>query len=140
MADLKDLAMKKERLAAIDAEIAAAQQTFEESIAALRREREAVRREYESFLRAELASLDGRAAPSPSQRAPRGSAPKPDAEKILAAIEKAQIPVSVERVRELAGIPRAVSSNAMSSALKKLVDEGKVRREGQRRGTRYSVR
>src|SRR5205814_1528880 len=113
MVDLQDLAEKKERLAAIEGEIAAAQEMFEASISELRSQHESLRREYADALRQELASVgrvDGsfRAAAS-RQRTARGSAPKPDQEAILAALEKAQTPISVERIRELAGISKSVS-------------------------------
>ena len=89
--------------------------------------------------RATVSSVDGSAHP-PRKRTPRGPASKPDAAAIFAAIEKAQIPVSVERIRELASVPKAVSSNAMRTALKRLVDGDRVVRSGQRRGTRYAIR
>ena len=40
---------------------------------------------------------------------------------------------------ELAGIPESVSTLALSTRLKELTDSGKITREGERRGTRYSV-
>jgi hypothetical protein len=140
MTDLKDLSLKKDTLAAIDAEITAQTETFEAGIAELRAEREKLRAEYASALQAELESLNGAAAYSPSQRARRGTATKPDLAAIHAAIEKAQTPISVDRIRELAGVPSTVSSNSMSTALKLLIDDGRVIRSGVRRGTKYTIR
>jgi len=143
MADLQDLAKKKEQLAEIEGQIEAKEQDFARSMTALREQRESLRREYADALRQELASVGGAdgagRATGSQQRASRGSAPKPDPAAILAAIEKAQTPISVERIRELAGVPKGVSSNSMSTALKALVDGGQVVREGQRRGTRYRI-
>jgi septal ring factor EnvC (AmiA/AmiB activator) len=142
MAEMQDLAAKKKTLAALESEIAAQQQKFEDSIAELREQHEKLRREYADALRAELASIGGsvRTADGSRPRAPRGSRARPDAAAILAAIERAQEPISGERIRELAGIPATVSSNSMSTALRTLVDEGRVVREGQRRGTKYRIK
>jgi biotin carboxyl carrier protein len=146
MADLQDLAATKARIDAIEAEIAAQQQNFEESIRELRAEHDNLTREYTDGLRAELARLQpsrrGRASSDgeSAARAPRGSRPRPDAGAVLAAIERAQEAISVERMRELANVPGSVSSNTMSTLLRRLVEEGQVVREGQRRGTRYRIR
>ena len=143
MTTVDDLAAKKARIVALEDEIAAQQRKFEESIGGLRSEHEQLTRDYADALRNELASIGASARgrrSSTSSRAPRGSRAKPDAAAVLSAIERAQDAISVERIRELAGVPAAVPANSMSLLLRSLVDEGRVAREGQRRGTKYRIR
>lgn len=141
MADLQELMRMKDALSAIDAELETKQKDFERSVAELREKRASLRRDYAAALRHELAGVGGDDASStPRRRAPRGSAAKPDPDAILQALQRAQEPVSADRIRELAGIDHSISPNSLSSALKTLVEEGQVVRTGERRGTKYHAR
>jgi hypothetical protein len=88
MTDMNDLAEKKANLAALEDEIAAATERFEESIADLRLRCETLRAEYLGALRTEMES---------AQRPP-----VPSLGGILAAIEHTPQPVIVRRIRQRA--------------------------------------
>ena len=89
MAETHDLYARKAMLQAVEAEIAERTSKFEDSIADLRREHERLRREYADALRAELAEVDA------------AESPHPHLGRILAAIERGQQSIVVERIREL---------------------------------------
>jgi hypothetical protein len=88
MMNMNDLAEKKATLAQIEAEIAAATERFEESIAALRAQCETLRTEYLAALRTEM------------ERIERPPSPKIGA--ILRAIEQTPQPIIVRRIRQRA--------------------------------------
>jgi hypothetical protein len=88
MLDPNDLAAKKATLEAVEAEIAAEAEQFEDSIAELRTQCERLRIEYMEALRAEMTRV--------------GHPPGPDLGSVLAVIEQAQQPFMVRRLRTLA--------------------------------------
>ena len=92
MAAPNDLPARKAMLAAAEAELENRTRRFEDSIAELRDQRRRLRREYADALRAELARLN---EPPATRTAHLGG--------ILAAIERSQQPITIGRLRTLAG-------------------------------------
>ena len=147
--DLVALQEKRNTLTAIDAQISAHNEELSKKIAALREQhekdhselrstRERLAKEYSDALKAELASIVGsRGASATRSRAPRGSN-KIDTEAVVAEFRKAQIEIKASDVRERAGI--TASSNALSVALNKLVEDGTLVKIGQGRGTKYRIK
>lgn len=88
MPEFNDLAAKKAALVAVEAEIATETQKFEDSIDGLRKHCELLRIEYMEALQTEVAAME---------RAPRA-----DLGSVLAAIEQAEQPMFVRRIRRLA--------------------------------------
>jgi hypothetical protein len=88
MTDMNDLAEKKAMLSAIEEQVAAETEKFDDSIAGLRAQCETLRIEYMQALRAEMESVERPPAPS------LGS--------VLAAIEHTDQPVIIRRIRQKA--------------------------------------
>lgn len=137
--DLAELQSKKDRILAIGKEIAHQRSEFEKSISELVRQQEKLRDEYAAALRAELASIGGSASNGVTSRtrAPKGSN-KIDPATIVAVLEAAQVEISAADIKERAGI--TASSNSLSIALKKMVDDGQIIRVGERRASKYRIR
>jgi hypothetical protein len=128
-----------EAMRTVEAEIVAAEQEFERSIAALYGKREKLSRDYAELLKAELARV-GRTGGRISRRRRRHSVPMPDGDAILAVLERAGVGLATAQIRELAGIPPAVPHGSMSDLMRQLVNDGRVVREGRSSGTRYRIR
>jgi len=149
MADLIELQKQKKTLAALDKELEhqareldialeAVRAQFTAKNAELESERSRLAKAYADALRSELQSVERfpKAPSGGTSRRQRGSL---DLEAVIGALRVAQTEISATRIRELAGIPDAVSANTLSVALSKLVESGQVVKTGARRGTKYRI-
>ncbi|HEX4110877.1 MAG TPA: hypothetical protein VHX88_22300 [Solirubrobacteraceae bacterium] len=138
---LSDLQKTKDALSALDAEIAAQRERFEASIAELLDQKRRLERELADGLRAELASLGdtvtgvaGRARATASRA--RG---RIDEERIIAALRQ-RSPIGAQHIADhIEAAANGISSAALSSKLRDMVERGLLVKQGQRRGTKYSV-
>ena len=129
-----DIAKRQDELAAVDKKIDAETAKYEAATRTLRDQRSVLEKDYKAFLRSELASLGGEA---PTRRT-RGSGSKVDDEAVIGHLRRAQIEQSASDIK--AGTGFDGSSNALSVALKRLTDEGRIKKTGEKRGTRYSIK
>jgi hypothetical protein len=134
MADTLDIAKTKADIEKVKDKIGKEESKFEASIASLRGEQSDLEKAYARYLQAELRALNG-SVPASSGKAPRG---KVDTEAIIAVLRKSgMIELSATEIKERAGI--TATSNALSVALKKLVEDGTVAKIGERRNTKYKI-
>ena len=149
MTDLAELQKQKETLAALDKELEhqareldtaldAVRAQFAAKNAELEAERAKLAKAYADALRSELLSVE-RSPRAPSRNALRRPATGVDTEAVIRALRRAQEEISATRIRDLAGIPEAVSANMLSVALSKLVESGQIVKTGTRRGTKYNI-
>jgi hypothetical protein len=140
--DLAALQATKDKITALGKEIDHQRSEFEKSIAELVGQQKAAESEYAIALRAELASL-GQTASSNSHgaarrtRAPRGSS-EIVASQVFDWLEKVQGEKKAGEIASGAGL--AVSPNTLSLVLKKLSQEGRIVKSGERSQTVYRVR
>jgi hypothetical protein len=125
-----DIAKVQRELAKLDEQIEAERQKFEAATADIRAKRREIEKDYRAFLRRELESLDG----APAKR--RGG--KIDDEAIIGVLRQTEGEIGAQEIRTGAGIGDE-SSNALSQRLKSLVDEGRIVKTGERRGTKYRL-
>jgi predicted HTH transcriptional regulator len=140
MSSFADLQKTKDALTALDAEIADQRARFEASIVELLEQRNRLEAELAAGLRAELATLGGAGRGSDGRGArPRGRRSKIDEEKIVAALRR-HSPLGAQYIADqLEATANGISSAALSNKLRDMVERGLLVREGERRGTKYSV-
>jgi predicted HTH transcriptional regulator len=136
---LIELQQLKDKLANLDSEIAVKRKQFEASIAELRDQRTQLERDLAAGLRAELAGLGG--GNSTTSRAPgsRARGGKIDEEKVVAALRKHPNMGAQFIADQLAASANGISSASLSNKLRDMVQRGVLTKEGERRGTKYSV-
>jgi hypothetical protein len=152
---LVDLQAKKDRIAKIKDDIDAARTKFEASLANRTKELERLERELVQGLQGELRQFGGTqtvaaarparvAAGTPgSQRSPKVASKKGsrrgsiDEDAILAVVRD-NPRIGSKKIREKAGV--TATSNSLSVRLRKMVDDGKLTKTGEKAQTRYSAK
>lgn len=137
---LASLQEKRDKIEALTKKIDSDRAKFEASIAALVQEQETLQAEYVRGLQSELADFG---VSAPRARARRGSGGggggKIDEEAVIAVVRRGGGEgVSANDIKE--GAKLTASGNALSVKLKALVDEGKLSKTGEKRGTRYTIK
>ncbi len=138
MAQIIDIKAARKDLEEIQAKIAAKEAEFEKSVAKLREEEADIKSDYAHFLRRELASLEEKPARKPPARTRKQSSINDD--DIMDVLQKAQVEVSAGRMREIGGWSKAdISPNSLSVRLRRLVEEGRIIKSGERRNSTYRI-
>lgn len=135
----------RERVQPIENQIAEIRATAAKEVAALEAEvedtREELRRWEDALAIAEGRTPVRRVAAAVGGRSPRGSTPGVTAtqDELLLALEEADGPLSASQIRDALDIPSEVPSNKLTQFLAAALESGTISKQGEKRGTRYSV-